>query len=75
MAYVQETHSDDERDNGVPWVHDKPGCNSTVTRFFLEKLDVEAEEYRKRNAKGGQKYVVHTQYVHPDFQKTCCMPA
>ncbi|KAJ7894331.1 hypothetical protein B0H14DRAFT_3854419 [Mycena olivaceomarginata] len=55
MAYVQETHSDDEHDNGVPWVHDKPGRNPTVTRFFLEKLDVEAEEYRKRNAKGGQK--------------------
>ncbi|KAJ7832021.1 hypothetical protein B0H14DRAFT_3712782, partial [Mycena olivaceomarginata] len=52
----RQTHSDDERDNGVPWVHDKPGRNPTVTRFFLEKLDVEAEEYRKRNAKGGQKY-------------------
>jgi hypothetical protein len=72
MAHVQETHSDDKCNNGVPWVHNKPRHNPTVTRFFLEKLDVKAEEYRKRNAKGGQKYVVYTQNVcrsNPIFRK------
>ncbi|KAJ7780375.1 hypothetical protein B0H14DRAFT_3507605 [Mycena olivaceomarginata] len=34
MAYVQETHSDDECNTGVPWVHDKPGRNPTVTRVL-----------------------------------------
>ncbi|KAJ7789656.1 hypothetical protein B0H14DRAFT_3891746 [Mycena olivaceomarginata] len=55
MAYVQE---DPFRRRARQWCALGPRQarrNPTVTRFFLEKLDVEAEEYRKRNAKGGQK--------------------
>jgi hypothetical protein len=58
MAFVDEVHSDNEQDdNGAHWVRQKPGRNPIVTRFFTENIDVPTEEYRKRNAKGGQKYV------------------
>ncbi|KAJ7845092.1 hypothetical protein B0H13DRAFT_2410480 [Mycena leptocephala] len=36
-------------------VREKPGRNPVVARFFREELDPEAEAYRKRNAKRGQK--------------------
>ncbi|KAJ7251723.1 hypothetical protein C8J57DRAFT_1520532 [Mycena rebaudengoi] len=51
MTYVQEAHSDDEDGN----VREKPGRNPVVGEFFVNELDPEAEHYRKRNAKGGQK--------------------
>ncbi|KAJ7640002.1 hypothetical protein DFH06DRAFT_1478028 [Mycena polygramma] len=53
MASVQEAHSDDEQSSGC--VRMKPGRNPVVGRFFREELDPAAEEYRKRNAKRGQK--------------------
>ncbi|KAJ7459005.1 hypothetical protein FB451DRAFT_1406171 [Mycena latifolia] len=51
MAFIQESHSDDEDGR----VREKPGRNPVVARFFLEELDPAAEVYRKRNAKPGQK--------------------
>ncbi|KAJ6463052.1 hypothetical protein C8R47DRAFT_1238749 [Mycena vitilis] len=53
MASVQEAHSDDEQSSGR--VRMKPGRNPIIGRFFREELDPAAEEYRKRNAKRGQK--------------------
>ncbi|KAJ7195941.1 hypothetical protein GGX14DRAFT_574639 [Mycena pura] len=57
MAYIAEVHSDDEHSAGgeVRRVREKPGRNPVVARFFREELDPEAEAYRKRNAKRGQK--------------------
>ncbi|KAJ7137193.1 hypothetical protein C8R44DRAFT_869253 [Mycena epipterygia] len=56
MAFIEEAHSDDEYSlGGEHRVREKPGRNPVVTKFFLEELDTEAEVYRKRNAKSGQK--------------------
>jgi hypothetical protein len=57
MAYIAETHSDNEHTLGSEQsrVREKPGRNPIVTKFFTEELDLEAEAYRKRNAKSGQK--------------------
>ncbi|KAJ7760233.1 hypothetical protein DFH07DRAFT_957607 [Mycena maculata] len=50
-------HSDDEHSAGgeVRRVREKTGHNPVVIQFFLEELNPEAEKYRKRNVKRGQK--------------------
>ncbi|KAF8205248.1 hypothetical protein K438DRAFT_1757234 [Mycena galopus ATCC 62051] len=57
MAFIEEAHSDDEHTlvGGQRSVRKKPGRNPVVGKFFRKVLDVEAEAYRKRNAKAGQK--------------------
>ncbi|KAJ6481129.1 hypothetical protein C8R45DRAFT_933027 [Mycena sanguinolenta] len=56
LVYVKEAHSDDEHAKGSPHrVREKPGRNPTATKFFTQTLDVKTEEYRKRNARPGQR--------------------
>ena len=57
MAFVKEVHSDDEHTPQGRHVRQKPGRNPVVAQFFAEEIDFHAEEYRKRNAKPGHKYV------------------
>ncbi|KAK7063350.1 hypothetical protein R3P38DRAFT_2818270 [Favolaschia claudopus] len=47
MVAIKEAHSDDEHVGKTRYVRDKPGRNPTVTRFFLQELDPEAERYRR----------------------------
>ncbi|KAJ7782587.1 hypothetical protein DFH07DRAFT_949385 [Mycena maculata] len=55
MAFIKEAHSDDEHTTTGRCVRRKPGRNPVVAKFFRNELDVAAEEYRKRNAKQGQR--------------------
>jgi hypothetical protein len=57
MAFIKEVHSDDKHTPQGRRVRQKLGRNPVAARFFIEEVDVQAEEYRKRNAKPGQKYV------------------
>lgn len=57
MAFIKEAHSDDEHTVAGRRVRQKPGRNHVVAKFFRNELDVPAEEYRKRNAKQGQRYI------------------
>ncbi|KAJ7098404.1 hypothetical protein C8R44DRAFT_889020 [Mycena epipterygia] len=55
MAFIKEAHSDDEHTLEHCRVHEKPGRNPVVAKFFCEELDVPAENYRKHNTKQGQR--------------------
>ncbi|KAJ7732742.1 hypothetical protein DFH07DRAFT_968314 [Mycena maculata] len=55
MAFIKEPHSDDEHSVTSCLVHQMPGHNPVVAKFFCNEFDVAAEEYRKCNIKQGQR--------------------
>ncbi|KAF7372994.1 hypothetical protein MSAN_00506700 [Mycena sanguinolenta] len=65
MVYVDEVHSDDEHGE-VRHVREKPGRNPVVTKFLLETLDVETENYKKRNGRRGQSNSMSGRKLHAD---------
>ncbi|KAJ7159114.1 hypothetical protein C8R43DRAFT_948456 [Mycena crocata] len=55
MAFVKESHSDDEHTPQGHRVRDKPGRSPVAGKFFVSEIDVKTAEYRKRNPVRGQK--------------------